>query len=69
MSKNPLLIQFGERIQCIRKSKKLSQEQLAELAQLHRTYIGMIERGERNITLLNIHKIAQALNLDIRELF
>ena len=46
----------------------MSQEQLAELAGVHRTYIGMIERAEKNITLLSIAKIASALNVNISEL-
>ena len=45
---------FGLKVQRLRKEQGLSQEKLAERADLHRTYIGMIERGERNITLLNI---------------
>jgi transcriptional regulator with XRE-family HTH domain len=48
--------------------KRLSQEQLAEKANLHRTYIGMIERAEKNITLLNIEKIANALDVKITDL-
>ena len=47
----------------------MSQEKLAELSGLHRTYIGMIERAEKNITLSNIEKIALALGLKIRDLF
>ncbi len=64
-----LLIQFGNKIREERLKQQLSQEQLAEKAGLHRTYIGMIERAEKNITLLNIFKIAQALNVDIASLF
>lgn len=69
MSKNELLLKFGQSVQKHRKEQNLSQEKLAELADLHRTYIGMIERGEKNITLLNIYKISQALNITIKELF
>jgi len=47
----------------------LSQEQLAFKANLHRTYIGMIERAEKNITLLNIERIANALEISINDLF
>lgn len=46
----------------------LSQERLGELAKVHRTYIGMIERAERNITLTSMEKIAKALKMDIRDL-
>ena len=47
----------------------LSQEKLAEEADLHRTYIGMIERAEKNITLLNIQKISKALGVPMSSLF
>ena len=67
-SKNKILIKFGEKVREIRKEKGLSQEELAHKADLHRTYIGMIERAEKNITLINIGKIANALNIDIKEL-
>ena len=53
----------------LRKLKNLSQEKLAFRADLHRTYIGMIERAEKNITLLNIEKIANALEVSINDLF
>ncbi len=46
----------------------MSQEDLADVAGLHRTYIGMIERAEKNITLINIEKIAKALKIEIKEL-
>ncbi len=62
-------IKFGENIRKIRLEKGLSQEQLASLADLHRTYIGMIERAEKNITIINIEKIAIALKVDIKTLF
>jgi len=64
-----ILIRFGERVREIRKEKELSQEELANKADLHRTYIGMIERAEKNITLINIEKIANALEVNIKELF
>lgn len=53
---------FGLRVRHYRKLKSLSQEELADLCDLHRTYIGSVERGERNITLLNAEKIAQSLD-------
>ncbi len=65
MESQNILIMFGHNIQKIRKEQGLSQEKLAELANLHRTYIGMIERGEKNITLLNIEKLAKALNTEM----
>lgn len=68
MKKN-VLINFGHKIRKERLKKNLSQEKLAEIAGVHRTYIGMIERAEKNITLTNIEKIAKALKLDISKLF
>ncbi len=67
-SKQNILIKFGERVRETRKEKGLSQEELAHKADLHRTYIGMIERAEKNITLVNIEKIANALEVNIKEL-
>lgn len=70
MNKNRnVLISFGNKVREWRKIKNLSQEELAEKADLHRTYIGMIERAEKNITLINIQKIANALEIDLKELF
>lgn len=68
-SDKKILIEFGNRIKEIRKVKGLSQEELSFKAGLHRTYIGMIERAERNITLLNIEKKANALDININDLF
>jgi transcriptional regulator with XRE-family HTH domain len=62
-------IAFGRRLNAIRKNLGYSQERLAELACLHRTYIGGIERGERNISLVNIWRIADALKIDPSALF
>ena len=61
-------IKFGEKVREIRTKKGLSQERLAHIANVHRTYIGMIERAEKNITLVNIEKIAKALDVNITEL-
>ena len=69
MEKEPILLAFGQRVQELRRERGLSQEQLADLAGVHRTYIGMIERAEKNITLCNIERIAKALKLDIKDLF
>lgn len=52
---------FGQKVRQFRNLKMLSQEELAELCGLHRTYVGSVERGERNITLKNAEKIAKAL--------
>lgn len=67
-SKKKILIKFGERVRKIRKEKGLSQEQLSFEADLHRTYIGMIERAEKNITLINIERIAKALKVSLNDL-
>ena len=67
-SKQQALIQFGEKVRLIRKEKGLSQEELASRADLHRTYIGMIERAEKNITLISMLKISKALDVTICEL-
>lgn len=67
--RSELLASFGDVIRSIRKKKKLSQEELADQAGLHRTYIGMIERGEKNITLENIYKLSKALQTPMSELF
>jgi transcriptional regulator with XRE-family HTH domain len=66
--KTTVIQRFGERVREERLSKNLSQEELADLAGLHRTYIGMVERAEKNITLRNIEKIAHALRIPIRKL-
>lgn len=63
-----ILIKFGNKIQILRKIKNLSQEELAHICGLHRTYIGMIERGEKNITLKNIEKLSKALDINISDL-
>ncbi len=68
MATSQTLLKFGEIIRKKRVEKKLSQEDFAELVGVHRTYIGMLERAEKNITLLNIEKIAKALNISIAEL-
>ena len=59
---------FGRNVRKFREIQGLSQERLAQLSGLHRTYIGAVERGERNITLLNAQRIAFALDLTLAEL-
>ena len=66
--KTDILAKFGNRVRAERMKLGLSQEALAARAGVHRTYVGMIERGEKNITLENIEKIAKALSLTVSEL-
>lgn len=66
--KKELSIKFGNKVREIRIKKGLSQEELADLADVHRTYIGMIERAEKNITLESAKKIAHALGINMGEL-
>lgn len=64
-----LLIAFGSAIRELRSERGFSQESFADHCSLDRTYIGGVERGERNISLLNVYRIASALKLDVSVLF
>jgi transcriptional regulator with XRE-family HTH domain len=64
-----ILIAFGQRVKKERVKLGLSQEKLAMRAGVHRTYIGMVERAEKNVTLSTIERIAKALNVKIADLF
>ena len=66
--KKTILQIFGENVRRERLKRKLTQEELAHSADLHRTYIGMIERAEKNITLLNAEKIAESLHISLGDL-
>jgi len=66
--KKPILIKFAKRVREERKKLGLSQEEFAAKSGFHRTYIGMIERAERNITLSNIEKLAKALRTPVSTL-
>lgn len=64
-----VLVDFGKSVRKHRMALGISQELLAERTGVHRTYIGMIERAEKNITLINIEKIAKALHVNVYDLF
>jgi transcriptional regulator with XRE-family HTH domain len=59
---------LGKKIRMEREKLNLSQEKFGELVKVHRTYVGMIERGEKNITLSNLIKFAKALKLNVKDL-
>lgn len=66
---HPARVAFGRRVRSIREAKHLSQEQLAEIAGLHRTYVSSLERGQRNVGLDNIVVLADALEVPAADLF
>ena len=68
MKKDIYQVNFGKTLLFYRKMKGLSQEQLALISELDRSYIGGVERGERNVSLINIHKIANALEIEAYKL-
>ena len=61
MSSDPILLQFGQKVKALRRDAALSQEELADYAEMHRTYLSGVERGERNISLINLVRLAHAL--------
>jgi len=63
-----VLKKFGEKVQKVRKSKGISQEKLADKIALHRNYVGMIERGERNPTIRTLYKLSKALQANSSDL-
>ena len=65
MANTHLIKEFGSRIKALRKAKKISQEELSFITGFHRTYIGMIERGERNISLTNMAVFAKAFEMNL----
>lgn len=66
---NKIKQRLGDQLKIVRLKKGLTQEQLAELSGLHRTYIGSVERGERNITVKNLYKILLAMNCSLSDFF
>ena len=69
ITKNPILQQLGKRIRTLRQSAGYTQEEFAYKAGLDRSYYGAVERGERNLSVLNLLKIAEALGVDVGVLF
>jgi len=65
--RNPVQVKFGKALRKHRKARGLTQERLAELAGLHFTYIGSVERGERNISIRNIDALIKALGLTYKQ--
>lgn len=68
MKTDERMIVFGRRVREARKSKGISQERLAEMAGIDRSYMGNIERGEKNITLKKAYEVCDALEVDIKDL-
>jgi len=69
MNKEKFLKQFGKRVAEVRRERNLTQEELADLVNVHRTYIGFIEQGKRNAVVANVYKISKALNISLKDLF
>jgi len=67
MQPHPISVAIGLRTRELREQRGLSQEELAKLCNLHRTFIGRIERGETNVTMRNLYKIAAGLNVSLSE--
>ena len=61
-------VRFGKRLREVREEAGISQERLAELSTLHRTYVSSVERGKRNISIENIERLAAALGVTMRDL-
>ena len=68
MTTDKRMIAFGQRVREVRKAQNVSQEKLAELAGIDRSYMGNIERGEKNITLKKAYEICDALSIEIQDL-
>jgi transcriptional regulator with XRE-family HTH domain len=62
------LIFLGKNIRKLRERKNISQEQFGTMVGVHRTYVGMVERGEKNVTIFSLRKFAEALNVKVKDL-
>lgn len=69
MDNKKLLVLFGKKLRCLRKSKNYTQEDLASLAGFSRSYYSDIETGKRNISLINIYKLSEALDVPLKDMF
>lgn len=69
MPASKILNNFGERIKKLREQKGMTQQELADKARLHNTYVGSVERGEKNISLKNIEKVVKGLGTSLSEFF
>ena len=69
MNRKEILIKFGKNLRALRLSRKLSQEKLSELINVDRTYIGLVERGEKSISLVYLVKLMAALDVSAEDLF
>ena len=69
MEKDSALARFGQRLRVLREAAGFSQEELADRAEVHRTYLSGIERGKRNPSLINLLRIARALDISLSTLF
>jgi len=68
-SATDIRVRFGFVIRTLREARELTQEELAERSQIHRTYLSDIERGSRNVALINIERLAKSLSISLAELF
>lgn len=68
-SRSEICVRFGFVVKTLREKLSLTQEDLAEKAGIHRTYLSDIERGSRNVALVNIQKLAESLSVSLNELF
>lgn len=68
MTTDERMIAFGKRVREMRKSKGISQERLAEMSGIDRSYMGNIERGEKNVTLKKVYEICDALDIEVQDL-
>jgi transcriptional regulator with XRE-family HTH domain len=68
MTEGQFLKKFGQRLASVRKQKGMTQEALAEMVDVHRTYIGFIEQGKRNPSIGNVYLLAKALRVDVKDL-